>query len=493
MKNKILFAILIGASCTAFAQQEAKTPDARIEYIKKYKEAAIDEMDRSGVPASITLAQGIVESNAGQSTLAIEANNHFGIKCGTDWTGKSYYTEDDDRDNNNNIIKSCFRKYKNVDRSFEDHSDFLRNPKKFNRYGFLFQLNQQDYKSWCYGLQSAGYASTETYGQTLINVIETYRLFEYDKGNGKGAGDVSPVIANRRAIERVNDVKVVKAKEGETLEDIARIYRLSADKLIQYNEMGFGRSEKLKSGTRVFLQKKAKKWHGRNKFHFVKENQTMFEIAQLYGMKQECLLKGNKMDESEQPANGQQVRLKGYFWKKGPKPKLRRLEDTPNKPNNGTPTDPGASWSSGEPKNNGAPKPPVKDNSKMTTDEDELFEIGDGGVSSDPNKPKPSTGGGNTPTSQPNKPSTTGTPIPSEPRPSTGTNSSSWPQNDTKVTPPPTPKPSKPFGNGTYHTIVKGDTLYNVSKKYGTTVAKIKQLNNMANDDIKIGQELRVN
>jgi LysM repeat protein len=486
MKNTILLAYLIGTSFTSFAQQQ-KNPDARIEYIKKYKDAAIDEMDRSGVPASITLAQAIVESNAGQSTLATEANNHFGIKCGTDWDGKSYYIEDDDRDNNNNIIKSCFRKYKSVDRSFEDHSDFLKDPKKYNRYGFLFQLNQQDYRSWCYGLQSAGYATAETYAQTLINVIETYRLFEYDKGNSSGGGDASPIIANRRAIERVNDVKTVKAKEGETLEDIARIYRLKADKLIEYNEMGFARSEKLKGGTRVYLQKKAKKWHGRNKFHFVKENQTMYDIAQLYGMKQECLLKGNKMEEGEQAANGQQIRLKGYFWKKGPKPKLRRLEDMPTKPSNNGKTDPGSTWTSDQ-KNNGTKQTPVKDNGKMTTDNDELFEIGEGGVTpQDPNKPKPSTGG--TQQTQPNRPSTTGTPVPTNPT-KTETNSSSWP---TQPQANPTPAPSKPSKpTGTYHTIVKGDTLYNVSKRYGTTVAKIRQLNNMVDDNIKIGQELRV-
>jgi LysM repeat protein len=493
MKHTILFALFLGMCTAAVAQQ--KTPDARIEYIKKYKDAAIDEMGRSGVPASITLAQGIVESNAGQSTLAMEANNHFGIKCGTNWDGKSYYTEDDDRDNNNNIIKSCFRKYKSVDRSFKDHSDFLTDPKKFNRYGFLFQLNQQDYRSWCYGLQSAGYATAETYAQTLISVIETYRLFEYDKAS---PGEIAPVIANRRAISRVNDVKVVQAKEGETIEDIARVYRLSADKLMDYNEGGYTRADKLKAGTRIFLQKKAKKWHGRNKFHFVKENQTIFDIAQLYGMKQECLLKGNKMDEGEQAANGQQVRLKGYFWKKGPKPKLRRLEDGPNKPNNTTPTNAGDTWTTGDPKNTGKPntgkpnsgstKPSTTEPSKMTTDEDELFEMGENGVKEDPNKTKPSSTGSNIPT-VPNKPSTTGTPIPNEPRPSTGT--TTWPS-DTQVTPPAPPKPPRTAG-GTYHTIVKGDTLYNVSKRYNTTVAKIRQLNNMADDNIKIGQELRVN
>jgi LysM repeat protein len=485
MKHTILFTLFLGMSTAAVAQ--TKTPDARIEYIKKYKDTAIDEMGRSGVPASITLAQGIVESNAGQSTLAIEANNHFGIKCGSNWDGKSFYIEDDDRDNNNNIIKSCFRKYKNVDRSFEDHSDFLTDPKKFNRYGFLFQLNQQDYRSWCYGLQSAGYATAETYAQTLISVIETYRLFEYDKAS---PGEVGPVIANRRAITRVNDVKMVPAKEGETIEDIAKVYRLKVDNLMAYNEGGFGRSEKLKAGTRIFLQKKAKKWHGRNKFHFVKENQTIFDIAQLYGMKQECILKGNKMEEGEQPANGQQVRLKGYFWKKGPKPKLRRLEDMPK---NTIPANSGETWTSGDTRNNGKPttgstKTPPKEPSKMTTDEDELFEIGENGVKEDPNKTKPASTGSTIPT-VPNKPSTTGTPIPSDTRPSTG--STTWPS-DTKVTPPAPPEPQKTAG-GTYHTIVKGDTLYNISKRYNTTVAKIRQINNMVDDNIKIGQELRVN
>lgn len=462
MKNYLL-SFCLSLPFVAFAQA-----DARLEYIKKHKEFAIEEMERAGVPASIKLGQAILESNAGQSTLAIQANNHFGIKCGNDWDGKSYYKEDDDRDGNGNIVKSCFRKYKDAEDCYEDHSDFLRDPKKYNRYGFLFRLDQRDYKSWAYGLQSAGYATSDTYAESLIRVIEAYKLYEFDEMSG---GEVPPPISNRRSVGRVNDVKVVLAKEGETIEDIARIYRLATEKIIEYNDRGYLRSDKLKQNTRVFIQKKQKRWHGRAKFHFVRDNQTMFDISQQYGIRLEKLLSGNKMDAGEEPANGEQVRLRGFFWKKGPKPRLRPAND-PSKPTSPNGTDPRPSTTT-----------PANDNGKLTPDGEELFEIGEGEVKNDKDRTGQSTG---------NKPATTGTPYPSDPS-STGTKPT-----DTNVKPyiplpvtRPNP-PAKPAGQGVYHTIVKGDTLYSVSKKYGTTVARIKELNNMTDDNIKIGQSLRV-
>ncbi len=460
--KKLLFFLLFSVSGSLIFSQNGST-DARLDYIKQYSKLAVEEMERTGIPASIKLAQAILESNAGQSTLAIEANNHFGIKCGGNWDGKTYYSEDDDRDAAGNTVKSCFRKYKKPETGYEDHSEFLRDPKKYNRYGFLFKLNPQDYRSWAYGLQSAGYATNQAYAESLIRVIETYKLSEYDKGAG---GEIPPPIANRRSIGRVNDVKVVLAKEAETLDDVARIYRLRAEKLMEYNDNGYARSDKLKGNTRVFIQKKQKRWRGRSKFHFVRDNQSMFEISQLYGIRQESLMSGNKMESGEEPANGAEVRIRGFFWKKGPKPALRAYDPTK------TETQPIEI----------KPTPPV--NSEMTPDDEVPFEIGDGTVG-DPNK---------TPTKPtPGTPSTSGAKIPVEtPAVDPSKTTDNRPTSDI-VTPGnlPKPKPTQP-ANGVFHTVQKGDNLYNISKKYGTTVANLKQLNNLQTDNVNLGQQLLV-
>src|SRR5690554_5416321 len=161
----IIFCLFISSSTIA---QSAKRI-SRAEYISMYKDDAIREMHRSGVPASITLAQGILESGDGNSALARKANNHFGIKCHGDWKGKTYYQDDDEKD-------ECFRKYKSVLESFRDHSEFLKKP----RYAFLFELKPTDYKGWAKGLKKAGYATNPRYPQLLIKIIEENNLHQYD-------------------------------------------------------------------------------------------------------------------------------------------------------------------------------------------------------------------------------------------------------------------------------------------------------------------------
>ena len=150
-------------------------------YIDRFKEIAVQEMDRAGIPASIKLAQALLESNAGQSDLAQRANNHFGIKCGADWDGKKYFKVDDDFDEFGKPTESCFRGYKRPEESFIAHSEFLRDPRKEWRYGFLFQLDPLDYKNWASGLKKSGYATSATYDTKLIAIIERYQLFQYDR------------------------------------------------------------------------------------------------------------------------------------------------------------------------------------------------------------------------------------------------------------------------------------------------------------------------
>jgi outer membrane protein OmpA-like peptidoglycan-associated protein len=291
-------------------QLNAQYPNIRTEYIEKHSQIAVDEMLRTGVLASITLAQGILESNSGLSNLAKDANNHFGVKCGGNWHGKTYKMSSDDHPINTKPIQTCYRKYKNVADSYRDHSDILAEP---IRYAFLFQLNQSDYRSWCQGLQSAGYAMANTYASTLINIIQTHRLFEFDKlsmGN----------TTNRRYVSKINKIPFVLSKNNETLSDIANISRKSAENLENYNEYEYKSSDTLKQNTRIFIQKKKKKWSGRIKYHLVQKDQTMFEIAQLYGVDLKSLLKRNNIGFEEEPIQGVQIKLRGFSFKKPNKP-----------------------------------------------------------------------------------------------------------------------------------------------------------------------------
>ena len=281
-------------------------------------------MERAGVPASIKLAQGLLESNAGQSTLARKANNHFGMKCGSAWRGKTYEKEDDDYDANGNLIKSCFRVYKNAEASFVAHSEFLRDPNKQYRYGFLFRLDPTDYRAWAKGLKKAGYATSPTYAQNLINLIERYELFRFDT---MLPGQIDPedddpdefVVAG---IARINDVKVLFASEGDTPADIALRTGVSISRILKYNEKISSANQKLDKDERVYLQRKRNNFRGKKKFHYVKLRETMFSISQLYGLRLDKLYRKNRMDEGTEPAEGEKLKIRGLFRVKNP-PRLR--------------------------------------------------------------------------------------------------------------------------------------------------------------------------
>ena len=168
--NKLFASLLLALGLLSAVSDAQQTPQQ--EYIHKYASIAQAEMRRTGVPASITLAQGLLESGAGLSTLAVKSNNHFGIKCHKNWKGKKVYHDDDAKG-------ECFRSYSKPEESFRDHSDFLR----YNdRYKFLFDYDISDYRSWCYGLKQAGYATDPKYATKLIDLIETYGLGRYDVG-----------------------------------------------------------------------------------------------------------------------------------------------------------------------------------------------------------------------------------------------------------------------------------------------------------------------
>lgn len=468
-----------GIDQIAIAPVEYSTSDRNLDYVTKFNRAAVLEMERIGVPSSITLAQGILESAAGTSDLAQQANNHFGIKCGGNWDGKSYYKQDDDRDAQGNIKESCFRKYGSVEESFLDHGQFLRDPKKSTRYGYLFNLDRTDYKSWARGLQSAGYATAPDYATKLIDLIERYKLYQYDvpgstppqtfpgtpgsgenggvKPEGPNAPDAPSTSSGR--IGRVNDIKVIASREGETLADVARAYRLNIDKVIDYNDRGYSPGVKLKPNTRVFIQCKKTQWSGRATDHIVRENQTMFDISQLYGIRLESLLARNGLARGQEPETNEKIRLRRSSAALQPIKLRDASKDT------GQPTAPGSTTN--KPNDGG-----------MINDGDLDFEISPDGTKPT-TKPSTSDDGPTFPGTKP--PATTGEPYPGNPRPT-----------DPVPTKPTTDNSAdKPVGAG-YHRVVKGDTLYKLSRDYNTTVDRLKQLNKLTNPDIQIGQVLRV-
>lgn len=274
-------------------------------YIEQYKSLAVGQMAKYGVPASITLAQGLLESGAGQSTLATEANNHFGIKTGGSWKGP-YVLRDDDAPNER------FRAYKSVKDSYEDHSRLLQKP----RYSALFRLKPTDYKGWAKGLKSAGYATNPRYADLLISLIERYDLDRFDKDlrrmNNRDVqrwmSDVlkgSPAtIADRWTVRRCNGVYYVVAHVGDTYDDIAQWADVSEKKLRKYNEVP--KDMALRGGEIVYLGKKqvkaAKQLKG--KVHRVVVGESMHSISQLYGIRLASLYKLNNLPAGYVPAAG---------------------------------------------------------------------------------------------------------------------------------------------------------------------------------------------
>ena len=293
---------------------------AYFDYIDRYKSIAIDEMERSGVPASIKLGQGILESAGGTSTLALRANNHFGIKCGGSWKGKTFYRKDDDRDENGKLIKSCFRKFNSARDCYIAHSEFLRNNK---RYDFLFFLNPRDYKSWSYGLKKAGYATSATYAEKLIKVIETYELYKLDDMT-----TVDVLAGNTTSLDLLgvllnNDVKMVLANEGQTPAKIALATGVAVKSILKYNEKLADPNQLLIEKERIYIQKKRRSFRDKQKYHYVKEGDNMYQISQLYGIRLKRLYKRNRLKEGDQPAVGQRIKIRGWKVNATRIPKLR--------------------------------------------------------------------------------------------------------------------------------------------------------------------------
>lgn len=266
--------------------------NAHLQYIDKYKDLAVSQMKKYGIPASITLAQGLLESDAGRSMLAVEGNNHFGIKCHSDWTGKKMYHDDDRRDD-------CFRVYRNVEGSFEDHSLFLTT---HSRYAFLFDLKPTDYVGWARGLKKAGYATNPAYAEKLIEIIERYNLDMYDKG-GKFKKENAAAVGFAHQPYISNSLLYVRMGEGESLKEIAREFDMTRMRLRRYNEIN--REYVPEPGSVIYLERKKGKADKQYQLHTVQSGESLWSISQLYGVRLKALMRRNGLDENSAIQVGQ--------------------------------------------------------------------------------------------------------------------------------------------------------------------------------------------
>ncbi|MDF2437106.1 MAG: muramidase (flagellum-specific) [Bacteroidota bacterium] len=285
----------------AFGQpaERKMTPET---YIESYKDEAINEMLVYNIPASITLAQGMLESGNGNSDLAVYANNHFGIKCHVGWRGPSYIKDDDEKD-------ECFRKYPSVLDSYNDHSQFL---KSRPRYAALFQLKRNDYKGWAEGLKTAGYATDPKYTKRLVELIETHKLYEYDRIEGLpnitmvAEKPSVPEKFETREILRFHLIKYIIVKPGDSFYKIAHDTDKDLWQLYKFNDLE--KDATLIAGQKLYLQPKRNR--AKEPFHKVKRGETMRSISQLHGIKLKQLYKKNHMEVGEEPKAGDVLYLR---------------------------------------------------------------------------------------------------------------------------------------------------------------------------------------
>jgi len=319
-KFPLLFLFLIPITLTA----QKITPE---EYIQTYKDIAIEEMKTHKIPASITLAQGLLESGAGNSTLARVAKNHFGIKCHKGWEGDTYYMDDDEKN-------ECFRKYDDVEQSFRDHSEFLCGR---SRYAALFELEITDFEGWAKGLKAAGYATNPKYAQLLIDRINLYDLTQYDRialglleedevepvdpevveeyfelaysPEDKSVFPLADMTPEGRFIYENNGVRFLYAKEGETPEKLAQTLGIKYEQFCQYNCLKHPEEMIFHSGDVVYLEKlRNRNWKAGR--YTVQEGETLRDVALRFAVKPERILKMNRLKEGSHVSAGQALWLR---------------------------------------------------------------------------------------------------------------------------------------------------------------------------------------
>lgn len=449
----LFFAIFFSATnFSAHADTEATAEG----YIQQFKGIAIIEMKKFGIPASIKLAQGLLESGMGTSKLAVYGNNHFGIKCHTVWTGASMKHTDD-------AVDECFRVYSDPKESYKDHSQFLLTRP---RYASLFKLRSNDYKGWATGLKAAGYATNPRYANMLIDVIERHQLYVYDMDLSESEiekyrsqlvdqeketlislqnrnvkiesnqasvllsrANQAPKVPNHTGVVFYNNkVKVVRVQKGETLKDISKMHNLSLNKLRDFNDLTS--KQDVAEGQLVYLAVKKKK--SKQKKHLVLSYETVWSISQMYGVQMDKILELNYLKKGEEPATGATLNLK----KKADKKPILRTEKS----------SPPASIS----------VPIVK--------KEEMILMG----KASPVYKTPENGSSNTSSINFN-------PFTFAPNSNTASLNNSTP---------------KPTGNYIYHSVQTGDTMYNISKKYNVDIEQIKSWNGMLDNNVQLNQQL---
>lgn len=340
MRQRLFFLFFLLITLQTVAQVPPTRAEVILQYIETYREIAIAEMQRTGVPASIKLAQGILETEAGKSDLVRRSNNHFGIKCKSNWTGEKVYHDDDAKG-------ECFRAYPSAIESWKDHSDYL---KSAPWYASLFKLDGDDYKSWAYGLKAAGYATNPKYPQLLIKYIEDFNLNDYSLiamgkrrapdwspstnviaspspaavsstviQTSKSSADTKPVSIKKNypsGIFKINETKVIYATVGSSIKNIAASNGISAAYLYDFNELRED-EDILNTDRLVYLQRK--RTIGENEYYIVEEEEDMYQISQRLGIRLENILQYNQMTMNMKPALGETI-----FLQKGrsAKPKL---------------------------------------------------------------------------------------------------------------------------------------------------------------------------
>lgn len=307
IKQTILFIFLFSVIQSVALPKQI----TREEYIQKYYKLAISEMERCGIPASITLAQGCWESGNGNSRLATLGNNHFGIKCKSEWRGKKIYHDDDAR-------QECFRKYDHAEASYIDHSNFLING---SRYSFLFQLDPKDYVAWAHGLKKAGYATDPMYADRLIKIIEDFKLHIYDEYDNRQIASLKnektavklhnanlAKTTAKHKIELRNGLRTIVVEAGDTYQSISKDLNLKDWELYTYNDLAKGTQPR--ENEILYIEAKHKKGNKTHKQHVAEKDDTMHYIAQRYALRMKPLLKRNRMKSGTEPIEGQVIYLR---------------------------------------------------------------------------------------------------------------------------------------------------------------------------------------
>jgi LysM repeat protein len=434
------------------------------QYVEKYAQLAVDEMFRSRIPASITLAQGLLESGNGNSRLALEANNHFGIKCKADWTGESIRENDD-------APQECFRKYPTPLDSYRDHSDFLM---KGQRYAFLFDLETTDYRSWAMGLRKAGYATNPRYGEILIATIEKNNLQRFDAMKPSAvevkeiAEEKKEEVAEQKQLV-INQIPATMVKSGDSYASIALANEMRVWQIYKYNDLL--KNATIKAGDTLYL--KPKNYKAEIETHIVGENDNLWKISQTYAVKLSRLQKNNLLKPGQEPAVGETIYLRGK--RKGPirvQEPLIRVEKKDTLPDQKIYEDPKKNIETSVPR---LPENEFDVEAHGVKEDLAFFHVVQVGETlfSIAKKYNVQVEGIKSLNKLPNNEIKVGMRLIINPN-------------------QPAIKPNEEAVVPGYHEVKQGETLYSIARSYNITLLELKALNELESDTIHVGEELIV-